>query len=537
MKIRDKILLPALVAIGFMLLVGVTAYVGMSGLRTAMLEVDGSFGDAMRASELLGDVRHAHAATYRLFSWIGSYPPEKVQSSLDAILASIDHATRETRAWRDRADATDAEREVLKQVEEALVRYRKMTAQAIDIASDDPATGAGMMQAADAAYAKLEQHAEVLLGLQKTQAAEQAAAGRDASARSLLVLGSTIAAALGSSLLVGLVIARRLTAPIAEAVAVAERIAGGDLTIAPQGHGTDETARLLEAMCRMAGGLKAMVGQIAASASELGDATHAVAGDAGHIAATSSQQAGSLAAVAAAIEEMTVSISSVSDHAERTRDLAQKTAEVAADGLGLVSDAAAEIESVANTIVEASRRIEKLKTDSDSIGAIVGVIGEIADQTNLLALNAAIEAARAGESGRGFAVVADEVRKLAEKTAGATREIKAIIEAIQSETYSTVDTITVVGRSVQSGAGMMRGLLSPLRQLHENAKASLLNMVDLSTATREQSSASEDIAQQIESIARDTEDNSHVTQRTSAAASRLGELARGLMSLVGRFRT
>ena len=537
MKIASKILTPALVAVGFMLLVGLTAYVGMTTQRSAMNDLEGNLGHTMRAAELLGDIRHSQAATYRLFSWLGSYDEAKIKSSLNEILTRIDRASKIVKDWQSTDDLVAEERDLLKEIDAALIKYRKMTAQAIDMATDDLATGTAMMQSADAAYQKLEQRVEAFVAIQKKQVVEESAAARNATSRSLVLLGLAIVAALILSLGAAILIARRITAPISQAVQVAGRIAGGDLTVSAEVSGNDETAQMLGSLRSMAEGLRNLVHQIAENSRQLESATHAVASDAQHIAATSSQQSNSLGAVAAAVEELTVSIASVSDRAAHTRELAQENAQVAESGRTLVNRAAAQIESVANGIDNASQRIVTLKADSDNISAIIGVISEIADQTNLLALNAAIEAARAGEQGRGFAVVADEVRKLAEKTGAATNEIKRIIEAIQAETGTTVDTMATVAGNVKSGVDLMRDLLSPLEKLHENAQTSLANMVELSDATREESATSEDIARKIEALARATEDNSDVTQRTSAAASQLGQLAKGLQGLIGQFKT
>ena len=123
---------------------------------------------------------------------------------------------------------------------------------------------------------------------------------------------------------------------------------------------------------------------------------------------------------------------------------AQSTLEVNEEGIKTLD----ELKRTSKVSLESNDRVEKAIKDLDksaiSINAILETITTIASQTNLLALNASIEAARAGEAGRGFAVVADEIRKLAEGSDSATKEIKIILDKIQSESRNTVNIMQEV---------------------------------------------------------------------------------------------
>jgi methyl-accepting chemotaxis protein len=180
--------------------------------------------------------------------------------------------------------------------------------------------------------------------------------------------------------------------------------------------------------------------------------------------------------------------------------------------------------------------IRSLESRTNEISSIANVIKEIAAQTNLLALNAAIEAARAGEQGRGFAVVADEVRKLAERTSAATEEIGGMIGAIQSDTASAVGAMDQALPQVERGVELAQEAAQSLRDIRDGAGTTLNRIRDVALATREQSAASNAIAQQVESIAQMVEETSASMQQTAESAHNLEQVAQELGALVARFR-
>jgi methyl-accepting chemotaxis protein len=180
--------------------------------------------------------------------------------------------------------------------------------------------------------------------------------------------------------------------------------------------------------------------------------------------------------------------------------------------------------------------ITSLGEQSHQISNIVMVIKEIADQTNLLALNAAIEAARAGEQGRGFAVVADEVRKLAERTTQSTQEIAAMIQSIQAGTDNAVAGMSEGSTRVNEGVRMVGRAGSSMELIQDGVQKVLAAIGDISASLREQNASSNQIARNVEGIARMTDETSTIVRDVAASADQLEQLAAALKDSVGQFK-
>jgi len=238
---------------------------------------------------------------------------------------------------------------------------------------------------------------------------------------------------------------------------------------------------------------------------------------------------------AAAIEEVTVSISEVAEHARSTRDVAANAGDVSRTGVQRSDEACRTINSLAEHVKESAGQVEMLGQRSAEISQIAGAIKEIADQTNLLALNAAIEAARAGEQGRGFAVVADEVRKLAERTAKATEEIGSMIGLIQTDTQKAVDGMRAGAAQVEEGVKLVHSAQESLQRIDEEMGDTIQRVGEISHASAEQQSALTQLAQNVEQVASMTEQNVAVVNQTEAMVEKLETIVDRMNKAVNQF--
>ena len=238
---------------------------------------------------------------------------------------------------------------------------------------------------------------------------------------------------------------------------------------------------------------------------------------------------------AAAVEEVTVSIGHVAEHARSTRDVAANAGEVSRLGAQRSDEACLTINSLASTVKRSAGQVEALGQRSAEISQIAGSIKEIADQTNLLALNAAIEAARAGEQGRGFAVVADEVRKLAERTARATEEIGSMIGLIQSETHTAVAGMRSGAEQVEEGVDLVHSARQSLQRINEEMDGTIQRVNEISHASSEQREAMTQLARNVEQVASMTDQNVAVVNQAQAMVERLENSVDRMNKAVNQF--
>lgn len=255
-----------------------------------------------------------------------------------------------------------------------------------------------------------------------------------------------------------------------------------------------------------------------------------------NVARGSRTQSEAASDMAAAIEEMTVSIDQVAENAGEVRRVSINSKSRADEGGNIVRQVVGDMGRINQAVTLSAQKIRELDAKSSHIRSIVETIREIADQTNLLALNAAIEAARAGEQGRGFAVVADEVRSLAEKTGRATQEIAEMIDQIRTGTSDAAVVMASTVEMAASGSALAGKAGLAIVAINEDAGQVLHGVEDISASIKEQSVASRDISVNVEKVAQMSEENSASVQQVSGAVENLEKLASELEQSVGHFK-
>lgn len=317
---------------------------------------------------------------------------------------------------------------------------------------------------------------------------------------------------------------------------VAEAIAAGNMLHPLPPASEDELGGLIVHLAVMRNNLHELIASIRNELKVLLGNAGDLSGTARNTRGLADAQSESASAIAAAIEQLSVSIDHITEHARESRELSEHSREQAALGSQVIGEALEEMRGIAESVNHTAQSVRNLESLSSEISMIAGVIREIADQTNLLALNAAIEAARAGESGRGFAVVADEVRKLAERTANSTAEITSMIERIQNATRNAADDMEGGVERVSRGVALADQAGSSIQALQESSRLVLGSVEGITLGLNEQSSAARDIALRVEQIAAASESNAASAARITHAASELEELAHTLESQSSRFR-
>jgi len=298
----------------------------------------------------------------------------------------------------------------------------------------------------------------------------------------------------------------------------------------------DMTGAIADAFNSAIDELRQLVTTINETSVQVSSAAQQTQATAMHLAEASDHQAQQITAASSAINEMAVSIQEVARNSDETSKMAQQSVEMANKGGDAVRRTIQGMDGIREQIQETSKRIKRLGESSQEIGDIVELITDIADQTNILSLNAAIQAAMAGEAGRGFAVVADEVQRLAERSTDATKQIEALVKAIQADTNEAVISMEQSTAGVVNGAKLSENAGEALVEIEgvSNRLADLIHSITDSAG--QQSNAAANISDTMNVIQEITTQTSAGTNETAASIGNLAELANDLRQSVSGFK-
>jgi len=338
------------------------------------------------------------------------------------------------------------------------------------------------------------------------------------------------------SILFTIFISRAIKQPVTEIKEALGKMAKGDLSVQIKIKTKDEMGIIAQSLQEAIMNIKHLIEEtrniaisLASSSEELSSTTEEISQNLKHQTDRANQ-------IASAAEEMSQTISHIAQNTSNIAELSITTANVAGEGRDITKNTAKEIKVIEEALNQLSKVINGLGDSSRQIGEIVTVIKDIADQTNLLALNAAIEAARAGEQGRGFAVVADEIRKLAERTTKATDEISEMINGIQKEVDAAENSMEDATKKMLRGVELSNKSAEMLGDILTKAKELQTMIQQIASSTEQMSSVTENITQDIGTIANGSKEIFLAVEQSAQTASDVAKSGVELKSAIEAFK-
>ncbi len=310
----------------------------------------------------------------------------------------------------------------------------------------------------------------------------------------------------------------------------------GDLTRRLTVKGNDDLAQISQGFNEFTTKLQHMMLDVTTSSREISEEVALLDEQIKHNEEILKEHASQADQIVTAIAEMSATADSVAQSVGQAAEYAESTNNQAANSKGVVDAAVNNVGSLVNEVETMSDNIVSLSQDTQKIGSVLNVIGEIAEQTNLLALNAAIEAARAGEQGRGFAVVADEVRALAARTQTSTSEINTMLDSLKNGTSEVVNAMDNTRNRCEFTATSTAEVSTNLDAVsHSISEISDLSS-QIATAAEQQSTVSEDINRNMETIRDMVNELTRSGQLSVDATEQLANSNRNLVEMVNKFK-
>ncbi|HTD21765.1 MAG TPA: methyl-accepting chemotaxis protein [Terriglobales bacterium] len=322
---------------------------------------------------------------------------------------------------------------------------------------------------------------------------------------------------------------------VTEFLTITSQIARGDLSL--RGTVTDDAlGNVVDSVNDMLDNFTKLLERVRKAAIDVSSSANEILVSSEQMASGATQQDQEIGNTSSAVEELTRSMKQVSNNAEASAEAARRALDAAEQGNRSVRDTLEGMQRIRASVQATARKVKSLGERSLEISEIVKVINDITEQTNLLALNAAIEAARAGEAGRGFAVVADEVRKLAEHSRTATKDIAALIKAIQAETNDAMVVMEEGTKEVEVGARLADQAGRALEAISIVVRQSADLVQQISLASKQQVRGTEGVAQAMQIISNITRQTSQGARQTTRTVENMVKLSEQLNEALSQFR-
>ena len=314
-----------------------------------------------------------------------------------------------------------------------------------------------------------------------------------------------------------------------------QSVAEGDLT--QQATVTEDiTGAIADSVNYTVEELRTLVAQVQGTVSRVTETTQLVDATSTELMAASSEQLREIRDTGESVLQMAGRINEVSAQAQQTATVARQSLTATESGLKAVQATIGGMNTIRDQIQETSKRIKRLGESSQEIGEITELISDITEQTNVLALNAAIQAASAGEAGRGFSVVAEEVQRLAERSADATRQIAALVKAIQTDTLDAVAAMERSTQGVVEGTRLTDAAGNALNDIDRVSHQLSELITDISSRALGEAQSANVVASNIQHIFAVTEQTGEGTRSTAQMVRELSHTADELKHSVARFK-
>ncbi len=322
---------------------------------------------------------------------------------------------------------------------------------------------------------------------------------------------------------------------VADYLAFTDRIAQGDLS-------QRLTVKHNGSLGSLGSGLNAMVDSLHTMTRQVHEASTDIAAAAAEILASTSQQASSAAEQSSSVTEISTTLEEIKSITYKTAQQAEQIAHDSQEAMKIAERGTQSVEDTINGMMQIRGQVESiaqtilsLSEQTQAIGAITTTVSELADQSNMLALNAAIEAARAGEQGKSFAIVAQHVRELAERSKGATGQVREILEEIQRATNAAVMVTEEGSKGVEMGVKQAGAAGQVIHEIASEVENESQASVQMSAAAQQQTAGIEQIGQAMLAIQQGATQTLSSTRQAERAAQDLNKLAKSLQQVIDAY--